>query len=135
MPHWSGVMAAFAAKALAVDVGVVAENGIASRNPEGNGSRGAMVTFAAVFFSGNTEGLLAVMAGATGLAPLHLCHRKGTLLRKVEDGTVAYLAVFVFRKVDVMAEDNCRSVLEAESNVFSLHRKRHQHGNSRCKEG
>lgn len=100
-------MAALTAKSLAIDVGVVTEHGVTSRDAIGDSAGGTTVAFAAIFFSGNTEGLFAVVAGTAGKALLHFSHGVGTLLGKIENCAVAGLAVFVLCKVCVVAEDNC----------------------------
>jgi len=103
---WTTFVAALTAKPLTVNVGVVAEHGVTSGDAIGNSAGGAAVTLAAIFFSGNTEGLFAVVAGTAGKALFHFSHGIGTLLGKIENCAVAGLAVFVLCKVCVVPEDN-----------------------------
>ena len=103
---WATFVAALTAESLAVDVGIVAEHGVAGWDTVGNSAGGTAVTLAAIFFSCNAEGLFTVVAGTAGKALFHFSHGVGTLLGKIENCAVAGLAVFVLCKVCVVAEDN-----------------------------
>lgn len=131
----ASVVATLAAKALAVDVGVVAEGGIPGLDLVDTGAGYGTVTTQAIFLGCYVEGFLAVVAGTAGLAFFHFGHGEATVLGQVEDSAVAGFTVPAHGQVTTVAEGNRRRIAKAVLDVFGLYGGGHQYDQGRSKEG